>query len=146
MKNRDDILEYRSQRIHSLLEQGNIQEGLDEFKNFFLLVVGLSGSLYFVNEFAADYIRKFHDMMKDIEIYIENSIKSQEESYLRSQLFLKTYVLYMLYVEQMANKDDQARRLQYKEQIEQLKQEIAQNQNYLDQLCFCHRQLARTGR
>jgi hypothetical protein len=53
IRNRDGILDSRYQRIHSLLETENILEGLEEFKEFFLLVAGLSGSLYIVNEFAA---------------------------------------------------------------------------------------------
>ncbi|MHA2027836.1 MAG: adenylate/guanylate cyclase domain-containing protein [Candidatus Kariarchaeaceae archaeon] len=130
-KNRDNILDYRYQRIHSLLEEGDIPAGLEEFKKFFLLVAGLSGSLYVVNEFAADYIRKFHQIIQVMENYIEKSTKSQDEYYLRLRFSLKTYVLYILYVELLVNKDDKVRRQQYQEQIDFLKQEIIQKQKYL---------------
>ncbi|OLS28688.1 MAG: Adenylate cyclase [Candidatus Heimdallarchaeota archaeon LC_2] len=132
IKNRDGILENHSQRFQSYIEKKNIPKAFEEFRELFLLVAGLSGSLYVVNDFASDYMRKLDQMVVVLENSLEKSVNSSDKSYQSLSFSLEVSIIYLRYLELLVDKDDQVKRRQYLEQIELLKQQVLQNENSLN--------------
>jgi class 3 adenylate cyclase/tetratricopeptide (TPR) repeat protein len=130
-KNRDVILEDLIEQIHSLLEEGKLSEAIEEFKQLFLLIAGLSGSFYVINEFASVYLLKVDPIIQNLLDQTEKANKSQNGVYYEKFYSLRIYTIYIRFTELLISKDDPDVHKLYLDQIEDVKAEIENNRDHL---------------